>query len=251
MMAEVQAMNKDEMVKTFFAVMKKDADQVIHTLINMGLLDAVPDMTPVRRVMQVILDEFTEKPLDIQAFSRMKTDVYAMFEQQPFRLPSQMTYILKSLTTLDGIARILDPEYNLTVAAQPFVKSLATSDKGSLLGSLARQAKDFVGYKLTQPNRTEQALQQFSARLERGELLLNVRSSESERILRRVHLGLKCLIFACLFGSTFIGGIILLTSPYQGMMIATFVLAAIFAVALTRSFLQLQIRERLDNLAGR
>jgi predicted unusual protein kinase regulating ubiquinone biosynthesis (AarF/ABC1/UbiB family) len=248
MMAEVPALNKDQMVKTFFAVMKKDTDQVLDTLKMMGLLDEMTDITPMKRVMQMVLDEFTEKPLDVQAFARIKEDVYRVFEQQPFRLPAQMTYVLKSLTTLDGIARILDPNYNLNAAAQPFVKSLVVQDKVSTLGSLARQAKEFIGHKLAQPNATQRAMKQLEERIERGELSFQVRSAESERILRRIQIALKCLVYACLTGSGFVAGAVLITTTYQGLAIASFAVSAFFSLGLLRGLVQLALRERLDRL---
>jgi predicted unusual protein kinase regulating ubiquinone biosynthesis (AarF/ABC1/UbiB family) len=249
MMAEVPALSKDQMVKAFFAVMKKDTDQVLQTLQMMGMLDDMADITPMRRVMQMVLEEFTEKPLDVKAFARIKQDVYAVFEQQPFRLPSQMTYVLKSLTTLDGIARILDPDYNLNAAAQPFVKSLVGQDKVKTLGSLARQAKEFVSYKLTQPSSSERAMKRLEERIERGELQLQVRASESERILRRIQIAVKCLVYACLTGSGFVAGAVLITTTYQGLAIASFTIAALFSLGLLRGLIQLALRERLDRLA--
>jgi predicted unusual protein kinase regulating ubiquinone biosynthesis (AarF/ABC1/UbiB family) len=67
-----------------------------------------------------------------------------MFKQQPFRLPPQMTFIIKSVTTLDGIARSLDPQYNLLAASQPFVKSLAVSGgTTNTMLTLANQARTF------------------------------------------------------------------------------------------------------------
>ena len=44
MMSEVNSLNKDEMIRSFFAVLRKDTDEVITTLINMGLIQPVADM---------------------------------------------------------------------------------------------------------------------------------------------------------------------------------------------------------------
>ena len=63
-----------------------------------------------------------------------------------------MTFILKALTTLDGIARALDPQYNLIAASKPFVKSITVSKgQGNVVKELARQAKIFVKSRLQQP----------------------------------------------------------------------------------------------------
>lgn len=250
MMAEVNSLSKDQMVRTFFAVLKKDTDRVVGTLIDMGLIEPVADMTPVRRLITFLLDKFTEKPVDIKAFSEIKGELYAMFEQQPFRLPAQMTFILKSLTTLDGIARTLDPEYNLVVAAQPFVKSLTVSKgQARAIGELARQARDFIKYKLQQPSAAEVLIRRLEERIERGELQVRVRSIESDRTLKRIHLALKSVIYAFLTGFSFLSGAVLLLGPYSSWAIAAFILSGIWFLVLMRSLIDSTLKEKLDKLA--
>jgi predicted unusual protein kinase regulating ubiquinone biosynthesis (AarF/ABC1/UbiB family) len=252
MMAEVQAIDKDQMVRTFFAVLRKDADQVLDTLTRMGLVEPTSDMTPIRRIIRFILEKFTEKPVELQAFNQMRNEVYALFEQQPFRLPAKMTFILKALTTLDGVARDLDPQYNLLAAAKPFVKSLAsTQEPGGSLGELARQAREYIAYRLRQPNATERIIQRLEERLEQGELEIRVRSLETERALRALYLAIRALIYASCTGFSLLAGVVLLVGGYQPWAIAAFVLAGISALFLLRALINLAIKERLDRLAGR
>ncbi|MEM7595305.1 MAG: AarF/ABC1/UbiB kinase family protein, partial [Cyanobacteria bacterium P01_A01_bin.83] len=209
-MAEVKTIAKDQMIKTFFAVLKKDTDEVVETLIYMGLIEPVADMTPVKRMIAFMIEEFRDKPVDVRAFEQITDEVYSIFEQQPFRLPPQMTFIVKSLTTLDGIARALDPQYNLLAAAQPFFKQIAfQQQQGSMLGILARQTKDFVQYKLKQPNRTQMSIMRLESRLDLGELQIKVRASESERSLKQIQLGIKSLIYTCLAGFSLLSGSVL------------------------------------------
>lgn len=251
-MTEVKPIAKDQMIKTFFAVLRKDTDEVIDTLTYMGLIEPVPDMTPVRRLIAFTLEKFREKPVELQAFDQMRSEIYAMFEQQPFRLPAQMTFILKSITTLDGIARTLDPEYNLLSASKPFIKSLTVSKqgRGNVVGELARQAKDFIQYKLRQPNATEILLRRLEERLEQGEIQFNVRAIESERALKRINLAIKCLMYACLAGFTLLSGTVLL-GTYPNWAIAAFAFSGFWFLILLRSLIKLAVRERLDNLSER
>ena len=252
-MTEVKPIAKDQMVKTFFAVLRKDTDEVINTLTYMGLIEPMTDMKPVRRLVAFTLDKFTEKPIELQAFDQMRSEIYLMFEQQPFRLPAQMTFILKSLTTLDGIARALDPEYNLLAASQPFVKSLVVSNtkenKGNVVGELARQARSFIQHRLQQPSATEILIRRLESRIEEGELEVRVRSHESERSLNRINLAIKTLIYACLTGFTLLSGTVLLVGSYINWAIAAFTLSALCFLILLRSLINLSIKERLDKLA--
>jgi predicted unusual protein kinase regulating ubiquinone biosynthesis (AarF/ABC1/UbiB family) len=250
-MTEIKSMAKDQMIKTFFAVLRKDTDEVVNTLTYMGLIEPVSDMMPIKRLVAFILDKFTEKPIELQAFDEMRSEIYLMFEQQPFRLPAQMTFVLKALTTLDGIARSLDPEYNLLASSKPFIKGLVVSSKGkvNLVGELARQARNFIKHRLQQPSATEALIRRLEARLEQGELQVQVRSIESDRTLKRINLAIKSLIYACLTGFTLLSGTVLASASYGGWAIAVFTFSGLWFLILLRSLIDLGIRERLDKFA--
>lgn len=248
-MTEVQAIAKDQMIQAFFAVLRKDTDEVVETLIYMGLIEPMSDLTPVKRLVAFLLERFRDKPIDIRAFEQLSSEIYSMFEQQPFRLPPQMTFIIKSLTTLDGIARALDPQYNLLAAAQPFIKDLTLRDRqGGLLGSLAAQAKSYLIYRLKQPSKTELAIRSLEARIETGELQFQTRNVQSDRQMRRLYLALKTLIYSCTTGFSLIVGILLLGNAVNW---AIFALgwASFFGLLLLKSFVRLMMQEKIDRLA--
>ncbi|MFN7413721.1 MAG: ABC1 kinase family protein [Dolichospermum sp.] len=249
MMAEIGILDKDQMIKTFFAILKKDSNEVVNTLMSMGLLEPVPDMTPVKRLVTFLLDKFTDKPLDIKALSEVKIELYEMFEQQPFRLPAQMTFILKAITTLDGIARTLEPQYNPTVLSQAFIKSLAvTKSKGSTIAQLSHQARDFIQYQLTKPNKTEVLVKKLEERIERGELQLRVKNVESDRILGRIYLAIKTLIYACLTGFSLLTGLILIIVKYHNWAIAIFCVCAFCLYLLVKSLMKLAVIEKIEKM---
>jgi predicted unusual protein kinase regulating ubiquinone biosynthesis (AarF/ABC1/UbiB family) len=251
MMAEVRPIDKDQMIRTFFAVLRKDTDEVVDTLMAMGLIEQVKDMTPVRRVTRFLLDQFTEKPVELQALHQMRTELYALFEQQPFRLPAKMTFILKALTTLDGVARTLDPHYNLMVAAKPFVKTLATSGQASGMGELARQAKSYLVYKMRQPNRPARQIKELQERLEQSQLQVQVRSIESDRALKTSNLAMRALTYACLTGFSALVSVVFLLSSYGNMAIIGFVVSAISSVPLLNYLLRLAVQNRINRLSSR
>ncbi len=248
-MAEVKLMAKDQMVQTFFAVLKKDTDKVVETLVYMGLIEPLKDMSSVRRIIAFLLENFRDKPVDVKAFEVISDEVYLMFKQQPFRLPPQMTFILKSLTTLDGIARALDPQYNLIAASQPFVKSIALSNgQGTVVSAIAQQAKDFVKNTLQKPNSTDKLIKELTQKIEQGELQFRIRSLESERTLKLIHIGIKCLIYACLTGFTLLSASLLVTTIYIKFAFISFGLSGLFSLFFLRSVIALMAQEKINNL---
>jgi len=248
-MFELKSVAKDQMIETFFAILRKDTETVLKTLVYMGLIEPVRDLQPVRNILQFLLDEFRDKPVDVRVFEQISDQVYLMFKQQPFRLPPQMTFIIKSVTTLDGIARSLDPQYNLLAASQPFVKSLAVSGgTTNTMLTLANQARTFLKQQWQKGNKNERMIRQLEEKIERGNLVFQVKSRENERLLKRIYLGIKLLINVCLLGFSIISAIFLLDTNYSKLAIIPFSLAGLFALFFLRSSLALLIQERLDKM---
>ncbi len=248
-MFELKSVAKDQMIETFFAVLRKDTETVLKTLVYMGLIEPVRDLQPVRNIVQFLLDEFRDKPVDVRVFEQISDQVYLMFKQQPFRLPPQMTFIIKSVTTLDGIARSLDPQYNLLAASQPFVKSLAVSGgTTNTMFTLANQARTFLQQQWQKGNKNERMLRQLEEKIERGNLVFQVKSRENERLLKRIYLGVKVLINVCLLGFSIISAIFLLNTNYSKLAIIPFSLAGLFGLFFLRSSMALLIQERLDKM---
>ncbi|MDB9389068.1 ABC1 kinase family protein [Microcystis aeruginosa] len=248
-MFELKSVAKDQMIETFFAVLRKDTETVLKTLVYMGLIEPVRDLQPVRNIVQFLLDEFRDKPVDVRVFEQISDQVYLMFKQQPFRLPPQMTFIIKSVTTLDGIARSLDPQYNLLAASQPFVKSLAVSGgTTNTMLTLANQARTFFQQQWQKGNKNERMIRQLEEKIERGNLVFQVKSRENERLLKRIYLGIKVLINVCLLGFSIISAIFLLNTNYSKLAIIPFSLAGLFGLFFLRSSLALLIQERLDKI---
>ncbi|MDB9405259.1 AarF/ABC1/UbiB kinase family protein [Microcystis sp. CS-574] len=248
-MFELKSVAKDQMIETFFAVLRKDTETVLKTLVYMGLIEPVRDLQPVRNIVQFLLDEFRDKPVDVRVFEQISDQVYLMFKQQPFRLPPQMTFIIKSVTTLDGIARSLDPQYNLLAASQPFVKSLAVSGgTTNTMFTLANQARTFFQQQWQKGNKNERMIRQLEEKIERGNLVFQVKSRENERLLKKIYLGIKVLINVCLLGFSIISAIFLLNTNYSKLAIIPFSLAGLFGLFFLRSSLALLIQERLDKI---
>jgi predicted unusual protein kinase regulating ubiquinone biosynthesis (AarF/ABC1/UbiB family) len=239
-MMAVKPVAKDQMINTFFAVLRKDTEEVVTTLAYMGLLEPVADMTPVKRLVGFLLERFTERPVDIRELEEIRAEIRIMFEQQPFRLPPQMTFILKAISTLDGIARALDPQYNLMAASQPFVKKLTVSDsdKRGTAKVLLRQGVELIRTRLTQPRRRGTRLRQLETRFEQERRDLSTRLTHNEEMLQRLQTAWLALIYAGLSGFTFVAGVVLIVGEMVVGAIAIFLVSAIWFVILLHSLTQ-------------
>lgn len=204
MMGRVQAITREKLMQTFFGIAQKDADQVVASLIDLGALVPTDDMGPVRRSIQFMLDNFMDQPFEAQSVAAISDDLYEIAYGQPFRFPATFTFVMRAFSTLEGVGKGLDPDFNFMEAAKPFAMQLMangnqTSEAATgLLNELGRQAAQVSSTALALPRRIEDTLE----KLERGDIRVRVRAIETDRLLRRmngVHMGTNYTLLVCTF----------------------------------------------------
>jgi len=245
MMGQVKLVTRQKLLETFFGIAQKDADRVVRSLVELGALAPVDDMGPVRRSVQFMLDNFMDKPFENQSVSEISDDLYEIAYGQPFRFPATFTFVMRAFSTLEGVGKGLDPEFNFMEVAKPFAMQIMangnpSSEAGSILGELSRQAAQVSTTALGLPRRIEETLD----KLERGDLRVRVRSIETDRILRRmsgVNMGTNYTLLVCTF--TLSATIILATGHSLWALIPA-VAAIIVAIALIRLLIRLERSER-------
>jgi predicted unusual protein kinase regulating ubiquinone biosynthesis (AarF/ABC1/UbiB family) len=243
MMAELKHISTDRMIETFWAVMKKDETAVTNNLIALGLVEPVADMRPIKRVIEFLLERFTDRPVNVQEFEQIKSEITTLFVQQPFQMSPEMSFILKALSTLDGIARTLDPEYNLVVAAQPFIRSIAIAERGNIITKFGKQAVSYLKHKLTQPNVSKLRIRQLESRLEQNELEMSRRSQITARLINSIYWNLSYL---CLTSLSTISALLLMpTQPLPAMILGG--ISIISGLMWLQSVFNLVLQSRLIN----
>lgn len=246
MMGQVQPITREKLLDTFFGVAQKDADRVVDSLIALGALAPSDDMGPVRRSVQFMLDNFMDKPFEDQSVSAISDDLYEIAYGQPFRFPATFTFVMRAFSTLEGVGKGLDPEFNFMEVARPFAMQLMTngnpsSEAGSLLNELSRQAVQVGNTAFGLPRRIEDTLD----KLERGDIRVRVRSTETDRALRRlsgVNMGTNYTLLTCAFT---ISATILLVSNFIWVAAVMAVAATATTVAFMRLLIRLDRQERM------
>jgi predicted unusual protein kinase regulating ubiquinone biosynthesis (AarF/ABC1/UbiB family) len=248
MMGRLRPGIKEKLADMLAAVVAKNADQVVALLVELGVLVPTADLAPVRRSVQYLLDHFLDKPfsskLDEISVATISEDLYELAYEQPFRFPATFTFVLRALTTLEGLGKGLDPEFNFIEVAKPFAEELMNSshpERETLLAQVSRQAVEFTSTSLSLPRRLETAL----SKLEQGELRLRVRSSETERLLRQLNSTGWGTTYAVLFATFFLSATQLFLAGHATLAMVTLALAVLAAAALLRVLLKAKELDRL------
>jgi predicted unusual protein kinase regulating ubiquinone biosynthesis (AarF/ABC1/UbiB family) len=245
MMGQITPLVREKLMDTLFGITEKNADRVMTSLVELGALSPADDMGPIRRSIQFMLDNFMDKPFEEQSVSQISEDLYEIAYDQPFRFPATFTFVMRAFSTLEGVGKGLDPQFNFMEVAQPFALQIMANMSGnngnSLLDELGRQAVQVGSTALGLPRRLEDTIE----KLDRGDIRLRVRSLEAERLLRRLSAMQQGNNYTILSGSFLICATILFVNGYGTMALVAVLVALLPALALFRLLRQL---DRLDRM---
>ncbi|MDX2099868.1 MAG: AarF/ABC1/UbiB kinase family protein, partial [Leptolyngbyaceae cyanobacterium bins.59] len=200
---------------------------------------------PVRRSIQYMLDNFMDRPFEDQSVDTIIDDLYEVAYGRPFRFPATFTFVMRAFSTLQSVGKGLDPEFNFMEVAKPFAMQIMANgnpmDDGNLLSELSRQAVQVSNTALGLPRRIEDTLE----KLEQGDIRVRVRSTETDRMIRRlsnVNLGTT---YSLLIGALTLSATILLVNQYVWLAIVAALAALMLAVILIRLLIRLDRFERM------
>jgi predicted unusual protein kinase regulating ubiquinone biosynthesis (AarF/ABC1/UbiB family) len=254
MMGQIQSITRTKLMRTFFGIAQKDANEVVNSLVELGALKITGDPGPIRRSVQYMLDNFMggnngTQPFEGSSIAEISDDLYEIAYDQPFRFPATFTFVMRALSTLEGLGKGLDPNFDFMEVAKPFALELmengSSRDPGSLpsviFGELGKQAAAASNSALSLPRKIEDTIE----KLERGDIRLRVRSQESDRMLRRIGNVAIGGIFAFLSATFTLSATILLVSSWYWLAAISMLLALCFLIVLLRLLARLDRIERM------
>ncbi|MEP6945892.1 MAG: AarF/ABC1/UbiB kinase family protein [Acidobacteriota bacterium] len=131
MVGRISAELQSKMIDAFFHVVSKDPAGIAEDLIALDFLKPGTSADAVKPVVEKMFEfHFDLKLKDIN-FKELSYDLADVMYDYPFRLPSNFTYIMRALMTLEGIGIITDPEFNFFETAKPYAKEFMLRREGA------------------------------------------------------------------------------------------------------------------------
>jgi predicted unusual protein kinase regulating ubiquinone biosynthesis (AarF/ABC1/UbiB family) len=245
MMGRIAPGTKEKLIDTLLAIAGRNADRVVRGLVDLGAVSADADTDPIRRSIQYLLDNFLDKPIEAQSISQITDDLYDIAYGQPFRFPATFTFVMRAFSTIEGVGKGLDPDFNFMTAAQPFAFQMMntngsnTPDANTFLAEIGRQAAQVGTSALGLPRRLEDTID----KLERGDIRVRVRSSETDRYLRRLSSMQQNTNYTILVATFTLSATMLFVNQYA---IAAGVIGAFALIAMIVWFRQMRKLDRQD-----
>ncbi|MFL6281569.1 MAG: ABC1 kinase family protein [Pyrinomonadaceae bacterium] len=121
---------QSQMIDAFFHVVGRDTEGLAQDLIDLNFLKPGVDTDRVRPVVEGLFRHYLNLKLGDVNFKELTYDLAEVMYEYPFRLPSNFTYIIRALMTLEGIGIVTDPGFSFFDTAKPFAKEFMLRREG-------------------------------------------------------------------------------------------------------------------------
>ena len=249
MMGQLSSRLRGRLGSMVRAAASRDASGLVEELQAAGVIAPGVELGPVRRLVRVMLNEALTPPFSSNVLEKLSGDLYDLVYGQPFRLPPELIFVMRALSTFEGVGRTLDPGFSLVAIARPYLLPLMTSSGGGandLLNELSRQAAEVGSRALGIPKRLDESL----ARIEQGDLQVQIRAGETDRLLRRMAISQQSAGQSVLLGALAIAAALLAASSRPALVAIP--LVATLPVGLSWLKLQAKLKRdgRIDQIAA-
>jgi ubiquinone biosynthesis protein len=212
MVGRVDKELKDSLMRIALAVSQKDADQLTDEVMSFAYSDRRVLRQDLKRDITRILLTHMESGTEKLSMARMLNDTLTAAAKHGLELPSAIALLARTFTMAEGMGAHLDPEFNLTEFAEPYLRELFTKrySTDALMERAREEGPLTADLLLRLPKRAERML----SRLERGEFAIVARLDNQDDLLRHLHVAANRISMSML-SAGLIGAMSVLTIVYR------------------------------------
>jgi ubiquinone biosynthesis protein len=193
----------------------QDAEMIVKVLKKFTLDASKFDAEELELRISELVEEFTYLPLTKIDSTQVIHKLLALLVQFRLRLPPVVYMLLKALITIEGVARKLDDEFNISEYVKPFAKKLLKEKMDPFILAKNKYPK-FIDFLRNLVEFPEIAFD-ISEMLRDGQLKIGIENKDTGPILENNRKNSQMLAYSILSAAIFIGSSIIIafkTGPY-------------------------------------
>lgn len=203
--------DRTEILDMLEAVISREPGRIMDSFLALGggKIDE-QDKRRALRDINVILDSYLNIPLASGNLGHLLMDIYTLMRKYHLYVPPDLSLLFKTLVTLEGSARLLDPEMDLVKEIEPYVTEMAW-ERWHPRNVLSRMRKAFYQINRLQkdlPRRLRYILQ----KLETGDIVVRLQHERLDDLRQSIENGMNRLTMGILVGSIIMGSSMIITT---------------------------------------
>jgi predicted unusual protein kinase regulating ubiquinone biosynthesis (AarF/ABC1/UbiB family) len=126
-----------KIIEAFFHLYQRDVNGIVDDMIDLGFLKPEADVAKIREIVGDVMQRKLNLKLKEVRFKELTYDLAPVVYQHPITTPSEFTYLIRALMTLEGVSIVMNPEFNFFEVARPYVKEFLFKRNTAKLRQLA------------------------------------------------------------------------------------------------------------------
>ncbi|SDQ56630.1 ABC1 kinase family protein [Natronobacterium texcoconense] len=119
MSQRLTSQEQEDITSLYRALVRRDVDNLLNTLIALEVLDPSVDRVAARRVLELVIENL-EGRSEI-TWQAIITELLSRLQDFPFRIPPNVMLLVRAGTVGEGVCRSLDPEFDFIAVTRSFL----------------------------------------------------------------------------------------------------------------------------------
>ena len=126
----------------FSALVGGDVEKVAEALLEINSSNQEPDAQYLREGLYDVLGDYYDQPIEKMDFGKIFYGAIEVARKSHIKVPAQLVLFGKSLVTMEGFCREIDPKFNVVRNAKPFVNKIMKKELSPT--SILKKGKDIA-----------------------------------------------------------------------------------------------------------
>jgi len=187
------------------AVIRRDVDGLIRTIINFGELNETVNLRSLKKGLSDFIDGYFEIPLKEIEVGKMLLEFIDLISTHRIKMHPDLTMLVKVLVVVEGMGRELDPQFNMVEHLRPFLAEALREQHspGRYLREFAEGAEGYLALARDLPREIREVLNKIN----RNKFRIDLEHRGLDRFTRELdrsanRLSLSLILAALLIGSS-------------------------------------------------
>jgi ubiquinone biosynthesis protein len=199
---------KEMLGDMFLQILDEDAGGVARTVVRMGATRGRPSLEDMERDLQRLLTRYWGLALEELQVGEMLGEIFKTAYQHKVYLPGDLALLARTIITLEGTGRMLDPEFVLVEAVRPFALRLVRERMSPVVAGrrALRSLRQAAELAQAFPRRLDDLWDQ----LEEGEITFGVEVRHLQVIINKLNSMVNRVAFSVVVAALIIGSALIL-----------------------------------------
>lgn len=209
MVGRLSTERRHQLVDLLYGIVERRADHVVEILLHWSRGDEVDEQALLAEI-DTFIDRIHGMPLKALNLTLLTTDLITLLREYKLALPPDLTLLIKASISLDGMGRLLDPEFNVLRAAEPFLQRIMLARYAP--NALVRRGRKGISDAFELIAGLPKDVEKLIRSAQKGRLKLNIDIDRMEHYLNRIDQSISRLTMGIVIAALIIGSSIVMTT---------------------------------------